>query len=223
MDIGLLILRVFDKLRKDGIASTYSTVVEHLKSKTILDDFDHLHGTDTGGSEPLWKFQISSPNRRFGTRYQPTTERELIEAINFLDESPADFTFIDLGCGKGRTLLIAAKLGFRHVIGVEFAHELVRTARMNLATVGNTRAVVEDTDVVDFVFPNSDIVVYLYNPFSQEIMRKVIERLRECRANRLFLIYKNPKFPEIIDSSGFLTTLGSPVAAPNIRIWKGED
>jgi SAM-dependent methyltransferase len=35
-------------------------------------------------------------------------------------------TFIDLGCGKGRALLIAARLPYRRVIGVEIDEDWLR-------------------------------------------------------------------------------------------------
>jgi hypothetical protein len=43
-----------------------------------------------------------------------------------------DFTFIDLGSGKGRVLLMAAAYGFKRIIGVEFMPELHRVAEENI-------------------------------------------------------------------------------------------
>jgi 2-polyprenyl-3-methyl-5-hydroxy-6-metoxy-1,4-benzoquinol methylase len=41
-------------------------------------------------------------------------------------------TFIDIGCGKGRVLLMAAEHGFRKIIGIDFAADLCLTARGNV-------------------------------------------------------------------------------------------
>ncbi len=98
-----------------------------MKPPLVQDSFDLRHGTDTGGIEPLWKFHIRSSNRSFGFCYQPTDEKELVDAVNFLSEDLRAFTFVDLGCGKGRALLVASNLGFEQVIGVEFARELNET------------------------------------------------------------------------------------------------
>lgn len=223
MDVQLLVVKIAQTLRQDGLRATFSKAFAYLARSRTADDFDVKHGTDTGGLEPLWKFQISSPNRRFGVRYQATDEEELADAINFMHENPRSFTFIDLGCGKGRTLLVASNWGFKHVIGVEFAPELVGIARTNLAKMGIANAVVEYADAVDFHFPNSDIIVYLYNPFSREVVRKVVAKLRESDSKRLYVIYKVPECAEVLDSSGFLTRFGCPPARPYIQIWRATD
>ncbi len=44
-----------------------------------------------------------------------------------------DFTFIDLGSGKGRVLLMASEYPFQKIIGVEFMPELHRAAQKNIA------------------------------------------------------------------------------------------
>src|SRR5579862_1729723 len=173
LDIQLLVVKIGQNLRQNGLRATFSKAFASLRSIRRADDFDLKRGTDTGGVGPLWKYKISSPSRRFGERYQATDEQELVDAITFLHENLQTFTFIDLGCGKGKTLLVAANLGFKHLIGVEFANELVEIARANLTKAGIVNAVVEHADAADFNFPSSDIVVYLYNPFSQEIVRKV--------------------------------------------------
>jgi SAM-dependent methyltransferase len=223
LDIQLLVVKIVQTLRQDGLRATFGKAFAYLRRSRAPDDFDVKHSTDTGGLEPLWKFQISSPNRRFGVRYQATDEQELVDAINFLHENPQAFTFIDLGCGKGRTLLVASNLGFKHVIGVEFARELAEIARMNLAKMRIANAVVEQADAADFHFPNSDIVVYLYNPFSQEVVRKVVSKLRECRSKKLYVIYKDPQCARLFDSSDFLSRLGCPPARPYIQIWRATN
>jgi SAM-dependent methyltransferase len=219
MDIQLLYIKIVQKFRTDGLQATIRKAFAHLTRRRTTDDFDVRHGTDTAGIEPLWKFKIRSPNARLGVRYQASGEQELVEAVNFLHEDPQTFTFIDLGCGKGRALLVASKLGFQQVIGVEFARELVDIARSNLAKMRSSSAVVRHADAAEFHFPNSDMVVYLYNPFSQEVMRKVVANLRQSPAKRLYVIYSDPKFGQVLDSSGFLNRLGCPPGLQNIQIW----
>lgn len=41
-------------------------------------------------------------------------------------------TFIDIGCGEGRVLLMAAEHGFRKIIGIDLAADLCLTARGNV-------------------------------------------------------------------------------------------
>lgn len=219
MDVKLLTMKVVQSIRHEGFLATLNKCLCVLKHRSPTEDFDLKYGTDTGGVEPLWKFKICSPNARFGASYQATQEEELAVAVNFLDEDLKAFTFIDLGCGKGRTLLVATKFGFKQVIGVEFVAELAEIARRNLAKMRTANAVVLHADAADFHFPDSDSVIYLYNPFSQEVLRKVVANLRECCSKRLYVMYKFPQCAEVFDSSGFLTRFGSPPVARNIQIW----
>jgi SAM-dependent methyltransferase len=219
LDIYLLAVRIVQTIRKDGLPTAFRKAFVHLRRGRTTDDFDLRNGTDTSGIEPLWRFMIHSPNARFGVRYEPTDEHALVDAINFLHEDLQTLTFIDLGCGKGRPLLVAAKLGFKEVIGVEFARELVEIARENLAKMQIANAVVMHTDAADFHFPSSPMIVYIYNSFSQNVMHKVVANLRESDSKRLYVIYRAAECAEVFDSSGFLGRLGSPPARRDIQIW----
>lgn len=221
VDIQLLIAKVVGRVRQVGLRSACREGLRASRALQEKSDYDLRHvGVDTGGREPLWKFDIRSKNAPYGTRYEATDEQELVDAVDFLHEDPANWTFIDLGCGKGRTLLVASQLGFKRVIGVEFARELVEIAGKNLTKSQIINATVLHADAADFEFPSGDIVVYLYNPFSGEVMTRVVESLREAQSRRLYVIYKAPMHAEIIDSSGFLTRLGSPPTRPYIQVWK---
>jgi SAM-dependent methyltransferase len=172
----------------------------------------------TGGIEPLGKFRIRSRNARFGVRYQPTSEQEVVDAVNFLKDDLQTLTFIDFGCGKGRTVLVASKLGFRKIIGVELASELVQIARANLAKTGVLKASVIHGDAADCPFPNSDCVLYLYKPFSHEVMSRVTANPRQSHAKSVFVLYSNPLCADLLDSNKFLHRLGCPPGG-NIQIW----
>jgi methylase of polypeptide subunit release factors len=63
---------------------------------------------------------------------------ELANAVASLDVEHKDFTFIDLGSGKGRALVLALSYPFRRVVGVEFALELHRVAEANLISLAAT-------------------------------------------------------------------------------------
>ena len=222
MNFSLLVVKSLRRLRKDGVRSTLRELIGRLRHCDTADGFDLKYGTDTGGTIALWNVKINSPNAVFGVWYQATGEDELAEAVSFLDDHPQNLTFIDLGCGKGRALLVAARLGFKQVIGVEFAHELAGNARKNLGVMRIPNAAVVEADAAEYRFPDSDMVVYLYNPFSKEVMEKVLENLRESLGKRLYVIYKNPDLDcaEIFDKSGFLIRMGAPPTRPYIQIWK---
>jgi SAM-dependent methyltransferase len=163
LDLGLLAARLVRKLNDDGVGVTVRSAIAYLTRRKAADAFDLEYGTETDGLEPLWKLRIRSDNARCGERYQATTEHELVAALQSLGQVLGPFSFVDLGCGKGRTLLVASRLTFRRIVGVEFAEELVAIARRNLRTVDARNALVVHADAADFEFPPGDLVVYLYN------------------------------------------------------------
>lgn len=219
MKVQLLLAEITKRVRKDGFWTTLYKGVRHLTRRQAEDSFDRKHGTDTGGYISLWQLTIDSPNARFGIDYLGTNDQELIQTITFLHEDLRDFTFVDLGCGKGRALLAAATCGFKQVVGVEFAHELVQIARNNLVKMGISNAVVLHSDVCDYRFPDGDMVVYLYNPFSDEILKRVIANLRKS-ASKIYVIYTVPLGAALLDASGFVSRLGSSPAGEHTQIWR---
>jgi SAM-dependent methyltransferase len=108
-----------------------------------------------------------------------------------------DYTFVDFGAGKGRTLLLASHDGFRKIIGVEFAGELVKCATDNIAHYKNAAQKCRDiqvieADAVEFALPHGPLVIYFYNPFTREVldfvMRNIVRSLKADRRN-CYIIY----------------------------------
>ena len=127
------------------------------------------------------------------THYEPTpvAEAEALLAASPLDPSRA--TFVDLGAGMGRVVLLAARLPYRAVIGVEISPALVEIARKNLAA-GDARRRASDvkivcSDAAAYRFPRGDLVVYLYNPFRGPLLEAVLAALRAKAGSEVVLLY----------------------------------
>ena len=80
----------------------------------------------------------------------------------------AAFTFVDIGCGKGRALLLAEEYPFRKIIGVEFSRRLAKIAAANAAKSARSASQWFTPTPANFNFPPEPLVVFLYNPFSGE-------------------------------------------------------
>jgi SAM-dependent methyltransferase len=189
------------------------------------DDFDQRHGTDTSGELALWETRVRSPSARFGVRYQASGEGELVRMVNSLGIDTGRFTFVDLGCGKGRALLVAARLGFRQVIGVEIGAELADIAKANLAKLDVANALVIHGDAAEYVFPSGDILIYLYNRFGTPVMSRVVDalehRIVHGGADEIYVAYKQPTCEHLFDRSRFLRRVNGAHDIEHIVIWKG--
>ena len=117
-----------------------------------------------------------------------------------------DYTFIDLGCGKGRVLLLASELPFRSVRGIELNPRLVRIARRNLRKwLGSPRAcrrvTAERGDVLDLELPAGPVLLFLFNSFTAEVLAPLIERLALAAFQRtapIDLLYVHPDLARLV-------------------------
>jgi predicted RNA methylase len=141
------------------------------------------------------------------------TEPWLFEQI--MQAIPVDFsqfTFIDLGCGKGRVLLMASDYPFKRIVGVEFMPDLHRAARQNIAIFSSDRQRCRQIEAVcldarDFQFPPGPLVMYLFNPFSESTFAHVLENLRhsvEQMPRPVYIAYRFTEFEKLLSQADWL-------------------
>ena len=134
-------------------------------------------------------------------------------ALRFLlsrsDVTSSD-VFVELGCGKGRIVLEAARrYPFKRVVGVELAPELSRVAR-ELVTREQSGlrcrdVTIETADAREYAVPDDMTHAYLYNPFTGATFERVCENVIASldRAPRpLRVIYLNPVEHETLAAGG---------------------
>jgi SAM-dependent methyltransferase len=150
----------------------------------------------------------------FHSEYQPTEPDAFHGMMAALAIDFGEFTFIDIGSGKGRTLLMAADYPFRKIVGVELVPELHRVAEENIAlwrgqSPARTVASIESLcmDAREFVFPETALVVYLFNPLPEPGLRQVVRNLEGSwrRAPRpVWILYHNPLMDNVLTESKFV-------------------
>jgi len=174
-------------------------------------------GTDTSADVRLADLDISSPNKQHGQQYQPTRHRQFLRALRALGiKDHREWTFIDLGSGKGRVLLAAAAFPFARIVGVEFSVELNAIARENIAKrLGGLcchQIELVHADAAEWQFPNGRMIVFLYNPFDSEVLARVLYNLEaslRLHQREVYVIYAVPAWKEIFDGSPLLEAVRS--------------
>ena len=145
--------------------------------------FDDRHGTDTAGSVDPDQLGIEdSSSRSAAILYLPSPPRVTRWMLDRVGVEPSTTTFVDLGCGKGRVVLVAAQRPFRRVVGYEISSELAAIARANgkgYRPPPGLRAPIEiiQADVTTVDLPDGDLLVHLYHPFETPITEAVLRRL----------------------------------------------
>jgi len=130
------------------------------------------------------------------THYDATPIDDFEKLMTATTIAPQEATFVDLGCGLGRIVLLASRRPFRQVVGVEFSPALCEVARENLNRFGAARRRCPDVRIVcddakDYRLPRGAAIVYLFNPFHGPVLATVVEALA-THAGDLNVIYHTP-------------------------------
>src|SRR5712672_1392958 len=215
--------RIARSVRLHGVRYTFRAALRHVNASIsrLLDrHFDIAFGSDTRGvMENDSLTDVVSPNLGRGIRYEPTRAlplRRVLRAAHL----PTDGGFVDLGCGKGRALMVAALCGFPQVTGVEYSRALCAIAERNLdllrtRTKRKFTSSVIASDAPDYAVSAHDTVVYLFNPFDAVVLAAVLAHLGrslERHPRTVWIVYHNPVRRDVIDRDGGFALAGEYAA-----------
>jgi hypothetical protein len=192
-------------------------------------EFDDKHGVRTDCTIELEDLDVAGLP---GLGYQPTPASVLDPILSGLGIDFRQFTFVDLGSGMGRVLLIASRFPFRKIIGVEFSADLQRVAERNIANfaaAGHECARIElrCMNAADYEPPDGNVLFYMFNPFPAPVMEKVIANIKqslEASPREIVVFYYNCRDRHLFDTAPFLEKLVSTTARPGIHpyaIYRG--
>lgn len=116
-------------------------------------------------------------------------------------------TFVDIGAGMGRAVLLAGEMQFKEVVGVELNRTLAKIAEKNLArwielARARTKLSILNQDVLEFEWPEGPCVGFMFNPFGAVVMRRLLLRVAEVfkgRPGELDLLYVNHEQEVVIE------------------------
>lgn len=199
-----------NRIRKKGLKRSIMIFISFIGDFS----FDFRYGTNTINPVTLNDLEIQSDNKLRGYKYGPTQARpfkQLMNTLNFPDNS----VFVDFGSGKGRVLLLSSQYGFKRVVGIEFSPKLCEIAKKNLSIYkkkvgGILNVQIIESDVVDYNIRDDDNVFFLYNPFDRVVMRIILNNIilsLKNKQRKIWLIYNNPIYRDIIENKGVFTKL----------------
>jgi SAM-dependent methyltransferase len=217
-------------LKHRGLAETVKTSLRRLSSRnqtqqhTGIHPFDLEFGLDTGGLISGGRLAVGSKNDSYNSAYYgiaPSRFRAGIQRwkASVPPDTLSSYSFIDIGSGKGRAVMLASEQPFRQVIGVDINPGLADTAAQNLKKwqhLGHSRCPVYllTQDAAAFTFPDGPCALYMYNPFAAHVVKQIIqniERQFEHRSGQLDVLYFKPVAAALFDAHPRFTLLWSGI------------
>lgn len=177
--------------------------------------FDQRYGTETSGLIGGADLATGHPHDPYITAYAGIAPSRFEAALELwcTTIAPAkieDYTFIDLGCGKGRALLLASRFPFREVIGIELNPQLVAIAQSNAERwqclgEGRSPICISIGDATEPNLPSGAVLLFLYNAFAEPLVCRLADNIaRSNHSARIDVIYQNAYHSHVFTrESGF--------------------
>lgn len=167
------------------------------------------YGIETTGEDELKHLDKKGIDISHSTIYMPAGydmleelfSQPLIKHCNHL---------LDIGCGKGRVLCVAAHFGFSHLEGLEFSKIFCKEAEANLEIIKqripSIKYNIVNNDAFYFEIPTSVDCIFMFNPFDEIIMSGVINNIElslKKNPRNLSVVYMNPLHKKLFIDTGY--------------------
>jgi SAM-dependent methyltransferase len=203
-----------------GVDSTLAALAAYVMSVPAKRGhaFDEQFGIDTTEPVGVEAGDYVDDSHRAAIWYYPSTPQVFRSVMRSLGIEPRDYVFIDIGCGKGRVLVMAGQHPWKRVIGVEGSAPVASVARKNLesdAVRTALRAPVEvvTSNALSLELPPDDLLIYLYNPFSRpDVYTQFLAHLEDslrAHPRKVILVYAGPEHRAAFDRCHYLKLLRS--------------
>jgi SAM-dependent methyltransferase len=174
--------------------------------KAAVHPFDEEYGTETSGLVSGGGLAGGHEHDRYSVAYYGVSPSRMRRALERWRETAGTegveaYSFVDIGSGKGRAMMMASELPFREVVGVELNAELCRVAETNLKrwresgrSASPMRLV--QGDALSLELPPGRLLIFLYNPFLAPLMRRLLEHVDAVAGSRrgeIYLLYVVPQ------------------------------
>ena len=190
---------------------TEQSVTERLKyvvGETRCRLYDWRHNVQTCGDVAVASLGDVGANADHAAPYMPSHPKFLDSIIRNLGIDYARYVFVDLGSGKGRVMLVASEFPFARVQGVEFSRSLHEIAARNVERYSSRTQrckTVEPIhgDAMQYQFPRSPTVIFMFNPFRPAVLVPVLRNLEASIAENprdVLLLYTAPYYGDLVES-----------------------
>jgi SAM-dependent methyltransferase len=169
------------------------------------------YGLNTIGLDDLKSLREKNIDISHATMYMPLNYFVLETLMKQMMRNPGYSTFLDIGCGKGRVVAVAAHYHFEKITGLDFSEELCEDAIKNTNRIkqkfpGISIEII-NRDALDFDIPDDICTIFFFNPFDAEMMCVVLDNIiksLEKKPRPLRVLYANPQYKFLFLERGFV-------------------
>ncbi len=179
--------------------------------------FDERYGgIDTAGFISPVELDFEGSAKDGANGYQAVGEESVREMMNSVPLEHEKFTFVDFGSGKGRACLLASEFPFEQIIGVELSESLHQVACDNVEKFTPpwpqrcNHITPVQADATTYALPEKPLVIFMYNPFLADIMRKVVAHIvrdLEAKPREAYLFYNRPNHANVLEEFDAISLL----------------
>ena len=191
--------------------------------------FDILNGTNTHTRIPINEFPIEIDNMKHSVLYMASWTSVIKESTkivldNINTKDIENTTFIDIGCGKGKVLLVWLKyfilsnLYKFKVIGIDFNPDLIKICMKNLQNFNyaDCKIITDDITKLEITkYLTQNNILYLYNPFDEVILQNFINIISKSK-KKIWIIYNNPVNGRLFLNNNFIMIYEREAWHPNL-------
>jgi SAM-dependent methyltransferase len=180
-----------------GVIETCTLLARYYLYDGDCNKFDKKYSTETTTRMSIMDVEISNlGSRNYAHGYRTAPEQFIRNLISQLDIDYREYDFVDIGCGKGRVLLVASNYPFRSISGIDASRRVLDIAKCNLeiykcAAQKCFNIQVYEKDALEFEPPVASTVYYFFEPFDTYILCAILARLSSAlkgQGKQIFVI-----------------------------------
>ncbi|MFT3702860.1 MAG: class I SAM-dependent methyltransferase [Agriterribacter sp.] len=164
---------------------------------------ENKYGLNTSNPIDLKHLTIENGDLSKASRYEGVNFFILEALLQKLKELTSKTCFTDLGCGKGRAMVVAAHYGYIKIRGIDFAKEVCEAATLNMQTIEAKFPAIEYEvvcdNVLNYVIQPDESIFFMFNPFDNEIIHSFLEKIEgslKQHSRTIYFLYVSPKHIE---------------------------
>lgn len=177
--------------------------------------YDNIRGSLKYGSNTfipveLKDLTITNGDSRKASRYEAVSFYMLENLLSAFQKVCGLTSIIDLGCGKGRVLMVAPHFGYTDITGIDFAKELCEQAVSNMKKKEKHFADIKwnviNENVEDYHIERQDSVFFMFNPFTEDVLKRFLAKLdHSCHEfpRAIYFLYASPQYQQMLLDDGY--------------------